>query len=191
MYIHIGHNRMHNLSKSSFQTENINKSFFLFVCLFLNSQLCTFLQSFFKYSSGWQVISLHRTIRILLHSQSSSFFFIFVFNNKILFPPSGLQLHMLGKSPWLCLCFNKGHSCMAHKEFFLLFYLLKKKKQNKTPVQSLALCSRRLCFACYTQNTILSDFFWPQLSIKVAEILKQYRNSNVHFSHFTGFVVDL
>lgn len=78
MYIHIGHNRMHNLSKSSFQTENINKSCFFF-CLFLNSQLCTFLQSFFKYSSGWQVISLHRTIRILLHSQSSSFFFSFLF----------------------------------------------------------------------------------------------------------------
>lgn len=123
MYIHIGHNRMHNLSKSSFQTENINKSFFFsFVCLFLNSQLCTFLQSFFKYSSGWQVISLHRTIRILLHSQSSSFFFSFLFLIiKFYFPHLDYSFICWVKAHGDVFVLTRAIHGMAHKEFFNYF----------------------------------------------------------------------
>lgn len=120
MYIHIDHNRMHNLSKSSFQTENINKSCFFF-CLFLNSQLCTFLQSFFKYSSGWQVITLHRTIRILLHSQSSSFFFFsFLFLIiKFYFPHLNYSFICWVKARGDVFVLSTAIHGMAHKESFL------------------------------------------------------------------------
>lgn len=124
MYIHIGHNQMHNLSKSSFQTENINKSFFFFFflfVLFLNSQLCTFLQSFFKYSSGWQVISLHRTIRILLHSQSSSFFSFLFLILKFYFPRLDYSFICWVKAHGDVFVLTRAIHGMAHKEFFYLF----------------------------------------------------------------------
>lgn len=74
---------------------------------------------------------------------------------------------------------------MAHKELFFKFLLLKKLYSHWLHVPEDSVSD-----GC-TQNLILTDFFWPQLSIKAVEILKQYHNSNVHISHFTGFEADL